>query len=471
MKNTRGKVLIVDDELAICSILSYMMLGEEIKPIVAYNGNMALQMIHSETPDVMLLDFRMPGIDGLEVLRIAKELDPALPIIMITAYGAISSAVKAIKAGAYSYLAKPFEHREVIELVHSALSERNYKRNLKPSTNQPQENNSLWQTMGRSSAIGRIITNIHRVAKSNFTALIQGETGSGKELVARAIHLASPRASASFVPVDCGAIPEALLESELFGYEKGAFTGADFKKQGKFELAESGTLFLDEISNMPLSSQAKLLRILQDKMIYRIGSTKPIKVDVRLVAASNEDLQSAVTSGSFRRDLFFRLNEFTIKIPPLRERKEDIIYLANRFLETTNVELCKNIRGFSEPAIETLLTYRWPGNVRQLRSTIRRAVLLADEMICEDHLDITEESPNLPTEIVTGITLLKAPEVCWDNCSLKEIVHQNTIALEREILRQALHKTGGNKAKAARLLHVDYKTIHSKVKEYGIITE
>ncbi|KAF0237269.1 MAG: two-component system NtrC family nitrogen regulation response regulator GlnG, partial [bacterium] len=251
-------------------------------------------------------------------------------------------------------------------------------------------------------------------------------------------------------------------------YEKGAFTGAHLRKPGKFELAQKGTLFLDEISNMPLNSQAKLLRVLQDKVVYRVGSTKPIEVDIRLIAASNETISSLVGANSFRRDLFFRLNEFVIKIPPLRERKEDIIYLANRFKQLTNFELNKSIGAFSELAIENLLTYNWPGNVRQLRSTIRRAVLLAEDIITIKHLDISEETASAQME--SSIPLIELP-IIDDGYSLKDVIQKNVITIEREVLSQALRKTGGNKAKAARLLHIDYKTIHSKVKEYGIITK
>ncbi len=246
----------------------------------------------------------------------------------------------------------------------------------------------LKELMGPSDIIARLISEVECVADSDFSVVIIGETGSGKEIVARAIHEASPRSSRPFTPVDCGAIPETLLESELFGHEKGAFTGADVKKPGKFEITHGGTLFLDEISNMPLGSQAKLLRVLQEKKVYRVGSTKSIDVDVRLLVASNQDLHDLTESGSFRQDLFYRLNEFAISVPPLRERKEDIPYLAKRFLDTANIELKKSVKGFSESALNVLFNYNWPGNVRQLRSTIRRATLLADDVITEKDLDL-----------------------------------------------------------------------------------
>jgi len=347
-------------------------------------------------------------------------------------------------------------------VVHRALAERELKRKIKHLSNQLQDAMSLSSMMGPSDAVRRIISDVNRVAKSDFSVVILGETGSGKELVAKAIHNVSPRSESHFVPVDCGAIPETLLESELFGHEKGAFTGAHRQKPGKLEAAKDGSLFLDEILNMPLGSQAKLLRVLQEKKLYRVGGTNPLSVDVRLLVASNKDLESAVVSGSFRRDLFYRLNEFTIKIPPLRERKEDIPYLAKRFLEATNLDLDKNVEGLSESAINSLLTYDWPGNVRQLRSTIRRAVLLADDMITEEHLDMG----GVPAP---GLTL--PPDIRgmpWEDLSLKEIVRRSNVAVEREVLTKVLQYTAGNKARAARLLKIDYKTIHTKIKQLGI---
>lgn len=293
--------------------------------------------------------------------------------------------------------------------------------------------------------------------------VILGETGSGKEIVAHAVHDASSCSKGPFVPVDCGAIPETLVEDELFGHEKGAFTSAHARQVGKVEAACGGTLFLDEISNLPLGSQAKLLRALQEKTIFRIGSTRPIRVETRLLASSNQDLLELAQAGSFRRDLYFRVSEFTIHVPPLRERREDILYLATHFLDLTNQELHKNITGFSESAIEALLAHSWPGNVRELRSCIRRGVLLAAEQITEKHLHIMCSSRGQagsagPVSVDDEEALLP----------LKEIVHRHTVKIEREVILRVLRLTGGNKAKAARLLRIDYKTMHVKVREYGI---
>ena len=280
--------------------------------------------------------------------------------------------------------------------------------------------------------------------------------------MAQAIHQNSLRADGPWVAIDCGAIPEGLLESELFGHEKGAFTGAFSRKIGKLEAAKGGTLLMDEISNLPLSSQGKILRTLQEKKICRIGSNKPLDVDIRLLVACNQDLTTIVESGAFREDLFYRLNEFTIRVPPLRERKKDIPCLAKRFLDITNLALHKSVKGFSESALRTLLAYSWPGNVRQFRSIIRRAVLLADDLITDKHLEIHQD---ISFNQLTNPLLQKMP---WEEQSLKAIVQKRSEALEREIIVSALEYSAGNKAKAARLLRIDYKTIHTKVKKFAI---
>lgn len=464
MKENSAQILIVDDEKEICTLLSRLVKKEGFNARVAHDGKAALKLIVSERPDVLLVDFKMPGMDGMELLKHAKEIDSDLPVIMITAYADIKGAVEAMRMGTHDYLAKPFENLEVIRVMRRALAERNLKRKLSHLTSELKGNYNLREMMGTSDVIYELIFEVNRVAKSDFTVLIQGETGSGKELVARAIHENSHRSGGTFVPIDCGAIPETLLESELFGHEKGAFTDAKFQKPGKIELARGGTLFLDEISNLPLASQVKLLRVIQEKKVYRVGASKPIDIDIRLLVASNKDLFNLTESGSFRPDLFFRLNEFTITAPPLRERKEDIPYLAKRFLDITNAELNKNVTGFSEYAIKDLMAFDWPGNVRQLRSTIRRAVLMADDLITETHLDIMMK--RLPKIISTFS--LKNQGISSKNMSLKQIVRQNTIAVERQVLEQALKTTGGNKARAARMLQIDYKTIHTKIKQLRI---
>jgi DNA-binding NtrC family response regulator len=456
------QILIIDDDVQLSSMLAHLVKKEGFEAEVVHDGESAMRTLRSCMPDVILLDLKLPGMSGMEVLKQVKGLEQDLPVIMMTGSGEIRDAVEAMKAGAHDYLTKPFDDHEVLRAVHRALAERDLKRKVKHLSHQLQERHPLKEVMGPSDAVARLDGEVHRVAKSDFTVVILGETGSGKELVARTIHHASLRAKRPFVPVDSGAIPEALLESELFGHEKGAFTGADVQRSGKFEIAEGGTLFLDEISNMPLGSQAKLLRVLQEKVIYRVGGSKPVKVDVRLLAASNKDLHGLTESGSFRHDLFYRLNEFTITVPPLRERKEDISYLAKRFLDTANMELNKCVKGFSESALEVLLNYNWPGNVRQLRTTVRRAVLLAEEMITERHFDLKR----VP---VPGLAFTpKVDGMPWTQYSFKEILRRSLIAVEREVITQALKYTGGNKAKAARMLRIDYKTIHTKLKQLGV---
>jgi two-component system nitrogen regulation response regulator GlnG len=463
MDRMNGKILIVDDESEIALALAHVVRREGLTAVVASDGPAALQSIRAESPDVLLVDFKMPGMDGMEVMRRAKRLDEDLPVILITAFAVVRGAVEAMRAGAHDYLAKPFTHQEVIRVVLRALGERQLKRRLKTLSGAVCQDGPLREILGPSEAVGRVIADVDRVAHSNFSVVILGETGSGKEVVARAIHQSGPRAEGPFIPLDCGAIPETLVESELFGHERGAFTGANQQKSGKFEAARGGTLFLDEVSNLPLLSQVKLLRALQEKVIYRVGGTRPISTDARVLAASNDDLQRMAESGSFRRDLYFRLNEFTIRIPPLRERKEDLPYLAKRFLDLTNAELSKAVDGFSRSALEAMLAYDWPGNVRQLRSVVRRAALLAGQTITEQELELDGSVPAAGSE-PSG--LRNGPRGDTLGLPLREIVRRQTSRLEREVITQALQATGGNKAKAARLLQIDYKTIHSKVKEY-----
>ena len=464
MEKQEARILIVDDEKDLCDILFRMLKRNGFRPIVANDGQKALEMIQLGMPEIVLLDVMMPGMDGMEVLRRAKKLNPTLPVMMFTAYGGIDGAVQAIKEGADDYLSKPVDHSELVDKLKRVLSNR---LPVKHETAAPDRAGhatiaKLHEMMGPSDAVSQIITEIALVAPSNFSVVIQGETGTGKELVAGALHQASLRANAPLIPVDCGAIPETLFESELFGYEKGAFTGAIGEKPGKFELAQGGTLFLDEIRNMPLGSQIKILRAIQEKNFFRIGGRKPVSVDVRLLVATNQELNAAVRSGTFSRDLFYRLSEFTIFIQPLRDRKQDVEHLANRFLQATNSELNKQVQGFTEPALQLLLDNNWPGNVRQLRSAVRSAVLRADDCIKPEHL-ILEDSPAAEQTSPSEIT-----ESALDGTSLKELVRRKTVEVERQALTEALKKTGGNKAKAARLLQIDYTTMHAKLKQYGI---
>ena len=462
MAERKSRVLIADDEEEIRKILSNILEKEGFEVITASDGEQAMQKICSDIPDAVLLDVRMPGLNGMEVLKKIKAIEENLPVVLVTAYADTHQAVEAMKEGAYDYLAKPFDNNEVVWITSRALAEGKLRRNLKSINDRYKGNFSLIEGMGPSDKIGRLAADVHRVAKSDFSVIIMGETGSGKELVARAIHGDSARAEAPFVAVDCGAIPENLLESELFGHEKGSFTGADRQTAGKFESAHGGALFMDEIGNMPLGSQAKVLRVIQDRKLYRVGGNKPVPVDIRLIVATNQDLQEMAVTGTFRKDLYYRLSEFTICVPALRERKEDIPYLAKRFLDLANIELNKIIAGFTDAAVETLMSYDWPGNVRQLRSVIRRATLVARD-------EITEKDLSIKRAEVPGLAFSpKVHGTPWKNASLSEIVQQSVLAVEKEVLNEVLRFTGGNKARAARLLQVDYKTVHTKVKKFGI---
>ena len=462
MAERKLRVLVADDEEEIRNILSRILEKEGFEVITASDGEQAMQKICSDIPDAVLLDVRMPGLNGMEVLKKIKAIEENLPVVLVTAYADTHQAVEAMKEGAYDYLAKPFDNNEVVWITSRALAEGKLRRNLKSINDRYKGNFSLIESMGPSDKIGRLTADVHRVAKSDFSVIIMGETGSGKELVARAIHGDSARAEAPFVAVDCGAIPENLLESELFGHEKGSFTGADRQTAGKFESAHGGALFMDEIGNMPLGSQAKVLRVIQDRKLYRVGGNKPVPVDIRLIVATNQDLQEMAVTGTFRKDLYYRLSEFTICVPALRERKEDIPYLAKRFLDLANIELNKIIAGFTDAAVETLMSYDWPGNVRQLRSVIRRATLVARD-------EITEKDLSIKRAEVPGLAFSpKVHGTPWKNASLSEIVQQSVLAVEKEVLNEVLRFTGGNKARAARLLQVDYKTVHTKVKKFGI---
>jgi two-component system nitrogen regulation response regulator GlnG len=475
MNVVSGRILIADDDSEIVKMLGCVVSRKGLTPVLAGGAREALHLIRTVRPDVLLVDFRMPEMDGMEVMRKAKEIDPDLPAILITAHADIQGAVEAIRAGAHDYLGKPFDHHDVIRVVLRALNERRLKLALKPlSKSLPKPlsktaggNVPLRDIFGPSDAIGEVIASIELVAKLNFSVIILGETGSGKEVVAQAIHRESMRPEGPFVAVDCGAIPEALIESELFGHERGAFTGADQQMAGKLETAREGTLFLDEIANMSMGAQAKFLRVLQERTLQRLGGGKSIGVDIRVLAAGNRNIEDLCARGSFRSDLYFRLNDFTIAIPPLRQRQEDIPFLAGQFLEITNVELGKNVQGFSAAAADAMLAYEWPGNVRQLRSVVRRAVLMSEDIVAEKHLCLKQSGADASVlNLEAGLTMSAGGD--WEGQPLREVLRRSAACLERKVIVQALRGSGGNKAKAARLLHVDYKTIHTKVKEYGI---
>jgi len=460
MKQKRWKVLVVDDMPGVRSLLTKVFGDQGWQCIEADNGQQALTLAEREQPDVVVLDKRMPpGLDGMEVLARLKTTQPELPVIMITAFGDVDTAVEAMKAGALDFLTKPFHNDVVVETIRRALKMRALSRKVRALEVRLDQHMPLAEAMGSSDEIQKVFDLVDHVAKTTFTVLLYGETGAGKELVARSIHKMSGRTGQAFVAVDCGSIPETLIESELFGYEKGAFTGADRDRTGQFELADQGTLFLDEIGNLPLAMQSKLLRVLQERRVQRLGSKQTRPVDIRVIAASNEPLDRLVEQDRFRRDLFFRLNEFVIQIPPLRERRDDIIYLCKRFIDMTNEELDKNVRGLSEPALSLVLSYDWPGNARELRNVIRRAVLLADDLIQPIHLS------GLPLPAFNGADARSESGFDFNaSFSLTDMVKVHAKQYERQVIAEALKQTDGNKSRAARLLKIDYKTLHYKVK-------
>lgn len=468
---SQAKVLVIDDVRDIRNLLKAILERQGHIPLLAETGREGLSLVKTEAPDAAIVDNLLPDVKGIELIKDLKKVDPDLPIIIITAYGELRTAVEAIKIGAYDYINKPFDTDDLILRVEHALRERAMRRELNDLYTKLEDGAPLREMMGTSDAVKKIVEQVRIVAATDFTVVIIGETGTGKELVARAVHQNSLRRDKPFVPVDCGAIPETLIESELFGYEKGAFTGAERQKKGHFEHAHGGTLFLDEIVNLPLMTQARLLRALQERCIRRVGGNQEIPVDVRFIVAGNKSLEEMVRKGKLRPDLYYRLNEYLIELPALRERSEDIIYLCKRFLDAANSDLGKNVRGFTQEALDKLLAYRWPGNVRELRNVIRRATLLAGDMIGPEHLPLMEAPQPAPQTDEAEDAPQRPIEEFPADFSLKEYMKTQTRKIEEEVIRRALARTGGNKSRAARLLKIDYKTIHSKCKAYGIQTQ
>ncbi len=440
------KILVVDDEAIVRESLRDWLSDVGYEVLTAENGPQALEIIQKEEPRIVIADLVMPGMDGLELLKMAKEISPSIEVIIITAYGSIPTAITAMREGAYDYIEKPFcpervellieklvEHQELIEenlSLHRRLEERYRFENI----------------IAKSPKMQRVIEVIKVVSKSNATVLITGDTGTGKELVARAIHSQSYRRGKPFIAVSCAALPESLLESELFGHEKGSFTGAYAQKKGKFEVANRGTLFLDEIGEMSTNIQVHLLRVLEEKEFTRVGGNELIKVDVRVISATNKDMKTAIANGQFREDLYYRLNVVNIELPPLRERTEDIPLLAQHFLKGFALENQKEIAEFSPQATDFLLRCKWPGNVRELENAIERAVILTKNSCIE----IADLSPqNL---VPAGSTL--------PGRNLKQV--------EKNHIQDVLTETGGNYTGAARILGISRMTLYNKAKAYGL---
>lgn len=459
-----GDILIVDDEEMMCLVLGGVFEDAGYTVRTATNGEEALRHVSQKLPDVMLMDIIMPGLSGMEVLRRVTSIDENIPVILMTAMAGISGAVDAMRSGAFDYIAKPFHNEELLKVVGDALKKRKTRTEAAPASEElPDHRDPIIHNMGTSAVIAELAARTRKVAKSNFDVLITGETGVGKELIARAIHTMSGRAEQPFIPVDTGAIPESLLESELFGHEEGAFTDARSQKKGKFELAQGGTIFLDEVPNMSWQSQAKLLRALQDRAIFRVGGGKPISIDVRVIAASNTDFQALIDEKRFRADLFYRLREFSIHVPALRERKGDIPFLVDKFLKQVNTELGKEVQGCTTSAMDALIMYDWPGNVRQLRSTIRGAVLQANHLVDVAHLEFLEIG-DASAPPAGGV----APTELEQGEPLKDHVKKHIAQIERQIIQETLRSTKWNKAKTARILQIAYNTLLSKINEYDL---
>ena len=452
MKNEKPSILVVEDEPKMRRLLELQLAEEGFHARTAPDAETGLQLLNQEPCDLIVTDFKLPGMSGLDFLQAAKRIDAHIPVVIMTAYGTVESAVDAMKAGASDYVLKPFSLAELVLVIRKELAGRQLR----------EENRTLREALGRryeyknivaaSDKMQAVLALVERVAPTSATVLLGGESGVGKDLIARAIHEHSQRASGPFVKINSTAIPENLLESELFGYEKGAFTGAVSSKPGKFELADKGTLFLDEIGDVPPATQVKLLRVLQEREFERLGGTHTRKVDVRLVAATNRDLRAALEQGTFREDLYYRLNVVAIDIPPLREHKEDIPALAGLFLEKFARESGKPVQGITPQALKLLMDFRWPGNVRELENILQRGVALSAGTaldVADIHLDTSppRTPPGATAILPEGMTLEQ-----W----------------EQEIIREALRRANGNKSQAARALGLSRNALRYRLSTMGV---
>jgi DNA-binding NtrC family response regulator len=423
----------------------------------------AIRILHQAQPALVLSDLRLPEGDGFGVLRAAKEIDADIPVIVMTAYGSIEDAVAAMKEGAMDFLAKPVDPDHLLLLVARALEQRRIVTENLLLKEELAVRRGAPQLVGEDPSLRKVFASLQRAAATDATVLLEGESGTGKELFARSLHALSPRADAPFVAINCAAIPENLLETELFGYEKGAFTGAVARKPGKFEMAHRGTLFLDEIGDLPISLQAKILRALEERRFERVGGTSSVQVDVRLVAATNRGLKAAVASRRFREDLYFRLSVFPITVPPLRERPGDIPVLARYFVDRFCRDLKKKALGVSPEAMEQLQSYRWPGNVRELQNCIERAVILAEgDAIFPRHLNLSFAAP---LESETAVSPWEQIDLSG---TLAEATRRATRQAEKFKIEAVLAEAGGNKGRAAELLQINYKVLLAKLKEHSI---
>jgi len=447
-KNANIQILIVDDELIVRESLGNWLKEEGYLVDTCDNGHEALKKIQSRGCDLLVADVKMPGMDGIELLEKSKQADPELQVLVMTAYASIDTAVQAMKKGAFDYIVKPFDPENVSQIIRRALKFKMLEKENILLRKELEKKYGIDEIIGKSKKMEEVFDLIRTVAGSEAVVMIRGESGTGKELIARAIHANSKRKYGPLIALSCGSLPETLLESELFGYEKGAFTGAQYSRKGRIEMADGGTLFLDEIGDISPKTQVDLLRVLQEKIIYRLGSTKPTKIDVRFVSATNRDLEKAVREGTFREDLYYRLNVVSINVPPLRERKEDIPLLANHFFKKFIVVDSKKINAISGQAMELLIAYHWPGNVRELENAIERAVVVSktSEIRPGDLPDTLKKAAG-GSEIIPGK-------------SLEE--------LEKQHIEKILNDNEGNISKSAKDLGIDRVTLYNKIKKYKI---
>jgi len=448
------KVLVIDDEKALRTRLSELLKKDGFGVLEASSGKEGLDLFKKRRPDAVLLDYRMPGMDLIETLGALRETDPDVPVIIVTEHEDVHLAVEAIKAGAYDFITRPAGTDALLMTIKRGIEKLELERKVRKLNTAV--GGSIEYIFGKSGPVRKVIREITRVASSDFSVIIQGETGTGKSIVAEVIHNMSTRADETFIRVDLGAIPETLVESELFGYEKGAFTGADKSRKGYFLAANKGTIFIDELENSSSAVQSKLLGVAEQRQVYPVGGVKPLAVDVRIISATNTDLRDLVGRKKFREDLFFRLGEFMIKLPPLRERIEDIAFLAQRFCREACSELHKPAARLLDSTIDLLSHHPWPGNVRELKNVIRRAVLLSNSTsIAPENIDFL--STGSPGEVPSGPIL-----------PLKDISSMAIRYAEKTAIARALEISGGNKTTTASMLKVDYKTLLTKIKLYHI---
>jgi two-component system response regulator AtoC len=448
-------ILVIEDKDSMREMLSKTLESEGYDVETVRDGESGLEKAREKKYDVVLSDLKLPKIDGIEVLSSLKEMDSDVSVILMTAYGTIEKAVEAMKGGAFDFLTKPFDTDHLSVLIKRALENRRLMAENILLREELGHNLGYAEIIGKCEKMQEVSRLIQKVAPSDTTVLLLGESGTGKELFARAIHSLSARKHAPYVAINCAAIPRELLENELFGSERGAYTGSVARKMGKFEIAQGGTIFLDEVGDLDIALQAKLLRVLQDNTFERLGGTKTLSVDVRLIAASNTDLKKAIEKNQFREDLYYRLSVFPINIPPLRERREDIPQLAEHFVNKYCAEMKKTKKSISQEALALLDKYHWPGNVRELENTIERAIILCEgKKILPEHLAIRIPTPN-------EIRLR-------EGAGLKEVGQYAQAEAERALIIRILNQVRGNKRKAAQALKIDYTTLFEKIKKYGI---